>query len=175
MSKRRLTPINSPPPPLANKTKQQAEDRLRKFKDQAIIFEGESLAIRSIVNRANQRSQIQAHTTSALAWPIQEPNLPTDELDFYDPDFLSDHLHPPSIHASIHHSNPTPTTPHQQAETLHPTLHHLRQHGRTSPGPSIQQSEATSLLGMWLLGTSMVRLPTKKPTRSTGTSTQSND
>ena len=76
----------TPPPPTTNETKQQAENRLRKVKEQAIIFEGETLAIKNIVNRANQRQHIQS--TSSMAWPISDHFHSTDDLTLYDPDMI---------------------------------------------------------------------------------------
>ena len=72
----------NPPTPSNNETKQQAEDRLRKVKEQAIIFEGESSAIKNIVSRANQRLHIQQQATSAMAWPLPDFITPNDELEF---------------------------------------------------------------------------------------------
>ena len=75
-----------PPSPPVNETKQQAENRLRKVKEQAIILEGETLAIKNIVNRANQRQQIRS--TSSMAWPMADITHSPDDLTLYDPDLL---------------------------------------------------------------------------------------
>ena len=84
MSKKKHVPTNTTPTPSNNETKQQAEDRLSKVKEQAIIFEGESSAIKNIVSRASQRLHIQQQATSAMAWPLPDFITPNDDLDFYD-------------------------------------------------------------------------------------------
>ena len=75
-----------PPPSPVNETKQQAENRLRKVKEQAIILEGETLAIKNIVNRANQRQQIRS--MSSMAWPMTDISSLPEDPNLYDADLL---------------------------------------------------------------------------------------
>ena len=99
----------TPPPPPTNESKQQAENRLRQVKEQAIIFEGETLAIKSIVSRANQRQQISS--TSSMAWPMSNYPSPSDDISLYDADFLY-----PPLPSSPTFDEPSQMSPQDQAE-----------------------------------------------------------